>query len=478
MGKIDTHKLAIDGKDQKNLRGDPITNDRYFSKDFMQKEWDHMWTKVWLIAGREVQIKEPGDYIVHDLISESVIIVRQDDGSIKGFYNSCAHRGQRLVNFDSSQESFRCPYHDWQFGLNGDVIGCPDPDDFPEGSPIGKRKLVEVRVDTWDGFIFYTMNDKAPELLEYLDPLPEIYKNHNFKDQIRAQWVRVELDVNWKFFCDNFNESYHTRFVHPQVPSVIDQDHFTSRYEMFPKGHARIIQMGRPSLRDRVAEGEDHPFKGILEDWGVDTSKYKDYETLSEQGWVDLKKAKRENYKEKGYYHYENLSDEELTESPFQFIFPKIAMGVQADGCILLNWFPHPTDPEKCYFDLWDMGYPIGGSAKGIGKTGRDNNQEFNSTSAGIGETGRTSNQEYFSRTKVNPIILQEVELDFRDYDNGKGVEDLWDHVVYQDWQLTDGLRRGVRSRGYQEPYLASQETRVRFFHEKLHDYLNGNPPK
>ena len=478
MGKIDTHKLAIDGKDQKNLRGDPITNDRYFSKDFMQKEWDHMWTKVWLIAGREVQIKEPGDYIVHDLISESVIIVRQDDGSIKGFYNSCAHRGQRLVNFDSSQESFRCPYHDWQFGLNGDVIGCPDPDDFPEGSPIGKRKLVEVRVDTWDGFIFYTMNDKAPELLEYLDPLPEIYKNHNFKNQIRAQWVRVELDVNWKFFCDNFNESYHTRFVHPQVPSVIDQDHFTSRYEMFPKGHARIIQMGRPSLRDRVAEGEDHPFKGILEDWGVDTSKYKDYETLSEQGWVDLKKAKRENYKEKGYYHYENLSDEELTESPFQFIFPNIAMGVQADGCILLNWFPHPTYPEKCYFDLWDMGYPIGGSAKGIGKTGRDNNQEFNSTSAGIGETGRTSNQEYFSRTKVNPIILQEVELDFRDYDNGKGVEDLWDHVVYQDWQLTDGLRRGVRSRGYQEPYLSSQETRVRFFHEKLHDYLNGNPPK
>ena len=478
MGKIDTHKLAIDGKDQKNLRGDPITNDRYFSKDFMQKEWDHMWTKVWLIAGREVQIKEPGDYIVHDLISESVIIVRQDDGSIKGFYNSCAHRGQRLVNFDSSQESFRCPYHDWQFGLNGDVIGCPDPDDFPEGSPIGKRKLVEVRVDTWDGFIFYTMNDKAPELLEYLDPLPEIYKNHNFKDQIRAQWVRVELDVNWKFFCDNFNESYHTRFVHPQVPSVIDQDHFTSRYEMFPKGHARIIQMGRPSLRDRVAEGDDHPFKGILEDWGVDTSKYKDYETLSEKGWVDLKKAKRENYKEKGYYHYENLSDEELTESPFQFVFPNIAMRVQADGCILLNWFPHPTDPEKCYFDLWDMGYPIGGSAKGIGKTGRDNNQEFNSTSAGIGETGRTSNQEYFSRTKVNPIILQEVELDFRDYDNGKGVEDLWDHVVYQDWQLTDGLRRGVRSRGYQEPYLASQETRVRFFHEKLHDYLNGNPPK
>ena len=88
---IHKHPLAMDGKDPNNLRGDPISNDRYFCKDFMDKEWNHMWTKVWLIAGREVQIKEPGDYIVHDLVKESVIIVRQKDGSLKGFYNSCAH---------------------------------------------------------------------------------------------------------------------------------------------------------------------------------------------------------------------------------------------------------------------------------------------------------------------------------------------------------------------------------------------------
>ena len=464
MDKIIKDPIATDGKDSSNLRGDPMTNDRYFCKDFMAKEWEHMWTKVWLIAGREVQIKEPGDYLVHDLMKESVIIVRQEDGSIRGFYNSCAHRGQRLVECNSSQDSFRCPYHDWQFGLNGEVIGCPDEDDYPQGSPVGKKKLVEVRVDTWDGFIFYTMDEEAPELLDYLDPLPKIYKNHNFKDQIRAQWVRIELDVNWKFFCDNFNESYHTRFVHPQVPAVIDQDHFTSRYEIFPKGHARIIQMGRPSLRDRVKEGDDHPFKMVLEDWGIDPNQYPDYETMTMQGWLDLKKAKKKLWKEKGYLHYENLSDEELTESPFQFIFPNIAMGVQADGCLLLNWFPHPTDPEKCFFDLWDMGYSIGGAAKGIGKTGQNvskNNLEI-----------------FVSRTKVNAIKLQEVELDYREYDDGKGVEDLWDHVVYQDWQLTNGARLGLRSKGYQEPYLAAQETRVRYFHETLHDYLNGKPPR
>ena len=166
MNKSSSNKIVKDGKDPNNLRGDPITNDRYFCKDFMNKEWNYMWTKVWLIAGREVQIQEPGDYIVHDLVKESVIIVRQKDGSIKGFYNSCAHRGQRLVECDSSQVSFRCPYHDWQFGLNGDVISVPDEDDYPQGSPVGKRKLVEVRVGTWDGFIFYTMSDEAPDLMD------------------------------------------------------------------------------------------------------------------------------------------------------------------------------------------------------------------------------------------------------------------------------------------------------------------------
>jgi len=458
MDKQISHPLAMDGKDPSNLREDPISKERYFSKDFMEKEWNFMWTKIWHLAGREVQIEEPGGYIVHDFMKESVIIIRQEDGTLKGFYNSCAHRGQRLVAGDSSQKILRCPYHDWQYGLNGVVVGCPDSDDYPKGSPIGKRKLSEVRVDTWDGFIFYTMDEEAPELLDYLEPLPEIYKNHNFKEQVRAQWIRVSLDVNWKFFCDNFNESYHTRFIHPQVPSVIDQDHFTSRYEMFPKGHARIIQMGRPSLRDKVKEGEDHPFKLLLEDWGIDPNQYPDYETMSMQGWLDLKKAKRKLWKEKGYLHYENLTDEELTESPFQFIFPNIAVGVQADGAILFKWEPHPTDPEKCYFDLWDMGYLIGGKAKGIGKTGQT--------------------EEYVSRTKVNPVKMEEANFDYREYDDGQGVKDLWDHVVYQDWQLTEGQRLGAKSKGYQEPYLSAQETRVRYFHETLHDYLNGKPPR
>ena len=72
---------------------------------------------------------------------------------------------------------------------------------------------------------------------------------------------------------------------------------------------------------------------------------------------------------------------------------------------------------------------------------------------------------------------LKEAELDFREYGDGATVQDLSDQVVFQDWQLTPSMQTGWRSRGYQNPYFAGQETRVHRFHEVLNDYLSDNPP-
>jgi len=442
------HPLAMDGKDPSNIRGDSITQERYYSPDFMQQEWDNLWTKIWHVAGRENQLTEPGDYIVHNIGRESVMIVKQDDDSLKGFYNVCAHRAQRLVWDAGSQEEFHCPYHGWVYDKTGTLVDLPDRDDFPEGDPCGKINLIEVRVDTWGSLVWYTMDDEAPALLDYLNPLPDLYRNHPFDTQVRVKWVRIELECNWKFWSDNFNESYHTRTAHKQVPPIIDQDHFTSRYEMFPMGHARIIQMGRPSLRDRVPEGEPHPFDEVLRNWDIDPDQYPDYETKAMQGWLDLKEAKKRLWKEKGYLHYEHMTDEELTESPFTFCFPNISFGTSADGLTLFRWEPHPTDPEKCSFDYWVLTYPVKGQ------------------------------EGYAVRTSTTSVEVKEAEFEHLVYKDGIDQDaSLMDSVVFQDWGLNAGQTEGWHSRGYQEPYLAAQETRVAKFHENLHDYLAGNPP-
>ena len=191
MDSDQMHPLAMCGKDPSILRGDPIPRERYFSKEFMDLEWDHLWTKIWHIAGREQQVEEPGDFIVHDFMRESVIIVKQNDGSLKGFYNSCGHRAARLVWDNSSLDSFFCPYHGWKWRLDGILEDCPDRDDYPQGDPVGKLKLKEVRVDTWAGLVWYTMDNEAPQLEKYLEPSVELYKNHQFEKTVSIIYLTL-----------------------------------------------------------------------------------------------------------------------------------------------------------------------------------------------------------------------------------------------------------------------------------------------
>lgn len=437
------HPLTMDGRDPSLLRGDPITGDRYTSRDFMQREWDHMWTRIWHIAGRTAELAEPGDYVVHDFRHESVICVAQDDGSVRAFYNSCGHRGMRLADGASQVRAFTCPYHGWRWGRDGVLEQAQDVEDFPQGNPCGKLRLRELRCALWGGFVWYTMADDAPDLLDYLAPLPDLYANYPMDSAVRVFWMKIHLDTNWKFATDNFSESYHTRTAHPQVPPWIDQDVDTARHEMYPGGHGRTVQPMRPSLTDRLPAGVPHPFDHVLRQWDIDPDAYPDYETKAMQGWLDLKAAKRRLWRERGYVHYEHMDDEQITDSPHTVIFPNVTISFLPDNLLLFRTEPHPDDPGKCTFDLWCMAFPVAG-------------------------------QDMVESIMAGPQPLREADLVERDFDRGRGVPEIEGQIVYQDMMLAEGMQRGMHSRGYADAYLSAQESRVRFFHEVLNDYLDG----
>ena len=437
------HPLTMDGRDPAALRGDPISGDRYTSREFMQQEWDHLWTRIWHVAGRTAELEEPGDYVVHDFRHESVICIRQDDGSIKAFYNACGHRGMRLTDGSAFAEAFTCPYHGWKWGRDGMLQYAQDPHDFPQGNPCGKLKLKELRCATWGGFVWYTMDDAAPDLLDYLAPMPELYKNYPMDTGVRVFWMKINLNTNWKFATDNFSESYHTRTAHPQVPPWIDQDVDTARHEMYPAGHGRTVQPMRPSLSDRLPDGVPHPFDHILRQWDIDPDSYPDYETKAMQGWLDLKAAKRRLWRERGYLHYEHMDDEQITDSPHTVIFPNVTISFLPDNILFFRTEPHADDPGKCTFDLWCMAFPVAGQT------------QVESIMAG-------------------PQPFSEADMLWRDFDNGRGVPEIEGQIVYQDMMLAEGMQRGMHSRGYGDAYLSAQETRVRYFHEVLNDYLAG----
>src|SRR6056297_1294154 len=98
------------------LRGHTIPGSTYTAKEYAKQEWEHMWTKVWLLLGREADIPNYGDWQMEEVGPESIIMVRQEDGSIKAFYNVCQHRGNPLVDEEKgSVKRFVCRYHSWAF---------------------------------------------------------------------------------------------------------------------------------------------------------------------------------------------------------------------------------------------------------------------------------------------------------------------------------------------------------------------------
>ena len=430
----------LDGGTAVELRGDPITGDRYYSKDFMEREWDHMWTRIWHLGPHLSEIPEPGDYRVHDFRHESVIIIRQEDGTVRAFYNTCRHRGNRLAWSElGSGNGFVCSYHGWEWGIDGMLNHVQDPDDFENGNPCGTLTLSELRCETWGGFAWWNMDDDAPTLLDYLDPIPYLFRHRPMDTSTRVIWRTFAVNTNWKFASDNFNESYHLPTVHPELRASIDEDYANTVFEMYPTGHNRMIEMGQPSMRADNPNEVEEPWDSILAEWDLDPA---DFAGRSREGRVALQQAKREKWREKGFLHYEHYDDAELTDPHHHTLFPNVTMTAGPEGVHIFRTEPHIDDPNKCTFDYYFLAPPIEGATE-------------------IG-------------TIVGMRPLEDAEHEFFDYGDGIDVPDMRGSFLVQDLSVAVGQQRGLRSRGYTDAHLCGQESRVRRFHEVLNDYLEG----
>ena len=229
-----------------------------------------MWTRVWHIAGRENEIPEAGDWLVHNFLRESVIVVRQADQTIRAFYNSCRHRGNRLLWADSGEGDITCSYHGWVYGTDGVLKQAQDPEDFEGGDPCGRVELVSLRCDTWGGFVWYTMDASAPSLAEYLDPIPQLMQNRGLDEAVRVVRRTFNVHANWKFASDNFNESYHLPTVHPELATTTDEDYRNTVFEAYSTGHNRMIEQAQPSMRAPNPNEVEAPWDQILSAWDLD----------------------------------------------------------------------------------------------------------------------------------------------------------------------------------------------------------------
>ncbi|MBX3692838.1 aromatic ring-hydroxylating dioxygenase subunit alpha [Dokdonella sp.] len=191
----------------------------YFtSKDIFDMERERIFRTGWLLVGHVSQLDVPGRFFVFDLDHESVIVLRDEDGAIRAFHNHCRHRGSRLCAAGEGNlgRSIRCPYHAWNYGLDGRLRSAPSMADVA-GFDAADWPLHTVVVETWLGFVFISLAREPQPFAHVLANLTGRFA-HRDTSVLRAVHREVYLvAANWKLVFHNFSECYHCPGVHPQL---------------------------------------------------------------------------------------------------------------------------------------------------------------------------------------------------------------------------------------------------------------------
>ncbi|HEX2355754.1 MAG TPA: aromatic ring-hydroxylating dioxygenase subunit alpha, partial [Micromonosporaceae bacterium] len=151
---------------------------------------------------------------------DAVLLVRGEDGLLRGFYNTCRHRGHELVPCGSAASGrfITCPYHSWVYDLDGRLHRVP-PAHRADVSA-GELGLVPVAVKEWAGFVFVNADGAAPPLREYLAGVVELLAPYRPERLVVAARHEYEVAANWKLAVENYHECYHCSTIHPELCRV------------------------------------------------------------------------------------------------------------------------------------------------------------------------------------------------------------------------------------------------------------------
>ena len=221
-----------------------IPGSRYVDKEFLALERERMWKRAWLFAGHTDQLPNPGSWFLTRNTGSPILVVRDLQGEVRAFYNTCQHRGAPLVKEDEGESrGFVCGYHGWSYTLDGKLTAVRDKRDFVD-LDFSCRSLVSVRCERLGSLIFINEDPEAETLLEHLGPMAKELDQYAL-DTLR--WVdsrSYEVPCNVKILLDAFLEVYHLKSIHQ---STVDRflDHRGMFVTLWPNGHSRMLTPNR-----------------------------------------------------------------------------------------------------------------------------------------------------------------------------------------------------------------------------------------
>ncbi len=426
-----------------------LSAERYTSADFMAREWQAVWTKAWLFAGVEEDVRWPGDYFLFEIGRESIIISRGENGRLAAVHNVCQHRGNRvLLGARGAVNQLVCPYHGWTYGLDGALRHTPDRERFPPCTDWSQRSLKPVRVETWAGLVWITMDERAPPLADFLGAIMGNLAPYHFERMRLVKHQTLILDANWKTLRDNFLEQYHVDFIHPQHATMVDCS--TSENELYPFGHSSTAVKGYvTNPRYPIPTHVPDRLKARLGQLGLD---WRDFDNRVGDIRAAVCAQKRILGAELGL-DYGPLSDAQVTDVLQYDLFPNTFMTIKPEEVWIYGARPHPKDPDRCLFDKWTLQVP--GEVAVDTKRGRN-----------LGVDANLIRYERDERPEPEVFTREDIE---------SGAKTLG-VTIDQDVYLLPYMQAGMHSRGFSGAVLNMDEARIDHFHRWVDAWLRASP--
>ena len=189
----------------------------YRDPAFFELEKQHIFRTSWHLVCHQNDIPATGDYHTFEILGESVMSVRGEDGQIRSFHNVCRHRASRLLDGAKGQCGRRitCPYHAWTYSLDGRLVGVPFKSTF-RGLDLAKHGLVALDQELFMGFVFVRFAPGLPSVREMAAPYLHELAAYRMEQLVPQGRVTLRTrHVNWKNVADNYSDGLHITVAHP-----------------------------------------------------------------------------------------------------------------------------------------------------------------------------------------------------------------------------------------------------------------------
>lgn len=205
---------------------------RYYTDDaIFAAEQPAIFETLWCCAVRSAELAAPGDFRTVQVGRESVLIARGRDGALRAFLNVCRHRGARVCTEASGsvRRAFRCPYHAWTYGLDGQLIAAPNLKSMPDIDRV-EYGLRPVHLREWLGYAWISLAEQPPSFEDTVIAAaterlgtPDAIERYRTDELVVGRRIRYDVRANWKLIVENFMECYHCATIHPELTDVLPE---------------------------------------------------------------------------------------------------------------------------------------------------------------------------------------------------------------------------------------------------------------